>query len=151
MASMKKCMIPFQRLLPSIGLGTAAAATASDEKAGSATPANTCIYIYIYIYTSLSLYICMYVYIYIYIYLCVYIYIYIYIYICIYRSITHIRHIYIVFRKGRSPRGSDSTSLRRRRYSFMYCTGFTTPGLHNKIPAHKIFARVWVAQEPIFS
>ena len=21
-----------------------------------------------------------------------------------------------------------------------------TPGLHNKIPAHKIFARVWVAQ-----
>ena len=24
-----------------------------------------------------------------------------------------------------------------------------TPGLHNKIPAHKIFARVWVAQEPI--
>ena len=26
-----------------------------------------------------------------------------------------------------------------------------TPGLHNKIPAHKIFARVWVAQEPIFS
>ena len=25
-----------------------------------------------------------------------------------------------------------------------------TPGLHNKIPPHKIFARVWVAQEPIF-
>ena len=25
-----------------------------------------------------------------------------------------------------------------------------TPGLHNKIPAQKIFARVWVAQEPIF-
>ena len=25
-----------------------------------------------------------------------------------------------------------------------------TPGLHNKIPAHKIFARVWVAQEPFF-
>ena len=24
-----------------------------------------------------------------------------------------------------------------------------TPGLHNKIPANKIFARVWVAQEPI--
>ena len=24
-----------------------------------------------------------------------------------------------------------------------------TPGLHNKIPAHKIFARVWVAQESI--
>ena len=25
-----------------------------------------------------------------------------------------------------------------------------TPGLHHKIPAHKTFARVWVAQEPIF-
>ena len=27
----------------------------------------------------------------------------------------------------------------------------TTPGLHNKIPAHKIFTRGWVAQKPIFS
>ena len=26
-----------------------------------------------------------------------------------------------------------------------------TPGLHNKIPAQKIFARGWVAQEPICS
>ena len=26
-----------------------------------------------------------------------------------------------------------------------------TPGLHNKIPAYKIFARGWVAQEPFFS
>ena len=26
-----------------------------------------------------------------------------------------------------------------------------TPGLHNKIPAHKIFARVWVAQKPFLS
>ena len=26
-----------------------------------------------------------------------------------------------------------------------------TPGLHNKIPAYKIFARGWVAQEPICS
>ena len=26
----------------------------------------------------------------------------------------------------------------------------TTPGLHNKIPALKIFARGWVAQETIF-
>ena len=25
--------------------------------------------------------------------------------------------------------------------------GKSTPGLHNKIPAHKIFARVWVAQK----
>ena len=29
-------------------------------------------------------------------------------------------------------------------------TNRTTPGLHNKIPAHNIFARVWVAQESIF-
>ena len=29
------------------------------------------------------------------------------------------------------------------------CTFKCTPGLHNKIPAHKIFARVWVAQESI--
>ena len=28
-------------------------------------------------------------------------------------------------------------------------SAWVTPGLHNKIPAHKIFARVWVAQEPI--
>ena len=26
-----------------------------------------------------------------------------------------------------------------------------TPGLHNKIPAYNIFARGWVAQEPICS
>ena len=25
-----------------------------------------------------------------------------------------------------------------------------TPGLHNKIPAHNIFARVWVAQKSFF-
>ena len=28
---------------------------------------------------------------------------------------------------------------------------FITPGLHNKIPAQKISARGWVAQEPICS
>ena len=26
-----------------------------------------------------------------------------------------------------------------------------TPGLHNKIPPHKIFARVWIAQELCFT
>ena len=30
-------------------------------------------------------------------------------------------------------------------------TATTTPGLHNKIPPCKIFARVWVAQEAICS
>ena len=29
------------------------------------------------------------------------------------------------------------------------CLDGNTPGLHNKIPALKIFARRWVAQEPI--
>ena len=29
--------------------------------------------------------------------------------------------------------------------------GVYTPALHSKIPAHKIFARVWLAQEPICS
>ena len=37
----------------------------------------------------------------------------------------------------------------RRAATYNMC--MCTPGLHNKIPAHKIFARVWVAQEPIFS
>ena len=32
---------------------------------------------------------------------------------------------------------------------FPICIVTCSPGLHNKIPAHKIFARVWVAQEPI--
>ena len=30
-------------------------------------------------------------------------------------------------------------------------SGVNTPGLHNKIPAQKIFAKGWVAQEPICS
>ena len=33
--------------------------------------------------------------------------------------------------------------------TYAWCT--STPGLHNKIPPRKIFARVWVAQEPFFS
>ena len=33
-------------------------------------------------------------------------------------------------------------------YIYIY-TQHSTPGLHNKIPAHKTFARVWVAQESI--
>ena len=28
---------------------------------------------------------------------------------------------------------------------------YYTPGLHNKIPAYKMFARGWVAQQPICS
>ena len=33
----------------------------------------------------------------------------------------------------------------------IYRTMLHTPGLHNKIPAHKIFARVWVAQKSFVS
>ena len=36
-------------------------------------------------------------------------------------------------------------------YILYYIPYNTTPGLHNKIPPRKIFARVWVAQEPICS
>ena len=32
------------------------------------------------------------------------------------------------------------------KYTVIRCI---TPGLHNKIPAHKIFARVWVAQKSL--
>ena len=67
-----------------------------------------------------------YIYIYICIYVCMYVYIYIYIYI-------YYIHTYI----HGTPRGTIVLSF--------------TPGLHHKIPAHKIFARVWVAQEPISS
>ena len=34
-------------------------------------------------------------------------------------------------------------------YIHIDISNISTPGLHNKIPAHKTFARVWVAQEPI--
>ena len=76
-----------------------------------------------------------------------YIYIYIYTYIYIYKYI----YIYILCLCERRPvwRLAISTSAegqpaasRRQCY---------TPGLHSKIPPHKIFARVWVAQEPICS
>ena len=66
-----------------------------------------------------------------YIHVCIYIYIYIYMYIyarqaeCKYSHWSQFQRICVV---------KDHT-----------------PGLHNKIPAHKIFARVWVAQEPFFS
>ena len=40
-------------------------------------------------------------------------------------------------------------------YRYMYSISvvqyrYSTPGLHNKIPAHKMFARVWVAQKSLF-
>ena len=70
-------------------------------------------------------YVCIHIYAYtrIYIYIYTYIYIYIYIYICI-----------RTYAGGCSGlRGGECRADLQR--------------LHNKIPAHKIFARVWVAQE----
>ena len=65
------------------------------------------------------------------------IYIYIHIYIYIYTYIhTHTHLSYLP-----AQRPSRRPKLQRLD---------VTPGLHNKIPAHKIFARVWVAQESIF-
>ena len=85
------------------------------------TPGLLCIYIYIYIYT----------YTYVYMYISLYIYIYImYIYI----------YVYVQYSWG-LPQGA-STKPRPLH---------GTPGLHSKIPASKIFARGWVAQEPICS
>ena len=37
-----------------------------------------------------------------------------------------------------------------RRESLKFALPENTPGLHDKILHNKIFARVWVAQEPIF-
>ena len=75
-----------------------------------------------------------YIYIYIYIYISLSLYIYIYIDVCVY--------IYIyIYKQGRL-----DGMLLRRRFACLF-----TPGLHNKIPAHKIFARVWVAQKSFCS
>ena len=115
-----------------------------------------CVYIYIYIYTYVCMYkytytcmpnthvyICVYIHIYIHIYISLHIYVYIYIYMYrdVYTYIYVYIHTYICIYLPPS---------RRRRGAYgraPICPG--TPGLHNKIPAHKIFARVWVDQESI--
>ena len=84
--------------------------------------------IYIYIYISLSIYIYLYVYVY------VYIHIYIYIYI-----------IQLYIKMPLSSGHCHALSLCSISNVLVH-----TYGLHNKIPPHKIFARVWVAQEPFF-
>ena len=81
---------------------------------------------------------------YVYIYIYIYIYIHIYIYIYIFNT-----HVCV-----QAPLRSHGTRAGRA-LTHCSCLGGNqtrvTPGLHNKIPAHKIFARVWVAQEPICS
>ena len=75
--------------------------------------------------------------------LCIYIYIYrtgvihthIYIYIYIYI------HTCVQHTKAKGARGTSRITISTLRN--------TAAGLHNKIPAHKIFARVWVAQESL--
>ena len=55
---------------------------------------------------------------------------------------------------GNNMKGNKSEEIYYK-YKVMFCLKTNivdnTPGLHNKIPPHKIFARVWVAQEPICS
>ena len=46
---------------------------------------------------------------------------------------------------------NNSYNITNNLYIYNSYSSFNTPGLHNKIPANKIFARVWVAQEPICS
>ena len=108
--------------------------------------------------------------VYIYIYVCIYIYIYILLdcrhcgfYFAALTALAY-RHcalivIVIPLLLLVLPLLSTLLSLVEAAYHHCYCspcyspssTGTTnTPGLHNKIPAHKIFARVWVAQESIF-
>ena len=76
-------------------------------------------YIYIYIYNVVSY---IYIYIYIYIHTHTHVYLYVYIYIYIYICFLRCAHAWLL-------------------------GALLTPGLHNKIPAHKIFARGWVAQK----
>ena len=84
------------------------------------------------------MYVCMYVCIYIYIFmslslsLSLYIYIYIYIYIIQVPTFDYSNNMHSFGRADQSSKGN-------------------TPGLHSKIPAYNIFARGWVAQEPICS
>ena len=44
-----------------------------------------------------------------------------------------------------------STSIAVTPVAVAVITIVATPGLHNKIPAYKIFARGWIAQEPFCS
>ena len=77
-----------------------------------------------------------------YTYIHLHIYIYIYIYILKHNVFQRRRYSPECF-WGRVNRQSLTVSKQRPTRQWH------TPGLHNKIPAHKIFARVWVAQEPI--
>ena len=51
--------------------------------------------------------------------------------------------------------GSNNNNIASREMEVFLASAMysqcTTPGLHNKIPANEIFARGWVAQEPIHS
>ena len=89
--------------------------------------------IYIYIYTHTHTYIHTYIY--------KYIYIYIHIYVCMWYTI-HAR----VKHRDASP-FSQPRNCRRKENSSRSHPPPRTPGLHNKIPAHKIFARVWVRKD----
>ena len=128
-----------------------------------------CMYTYICTYTCMYACICMYIYIYIYspsqsagaygqfsergsripglrlilisirsvfpVSIQIHVYVYIYIY------------IYVPHTGGHSQVGCNRGAFWTGSVDWFRLIG--TPGLHNKIPAHKTFARVWVAQESI--
>ena len=98
-------------------------------------------YIHIYIYIERERVTYIYIYIHIHIHIHIYIYIYIYIHICSpFPTEGLLDH---------PPEAVDGPPLG---HPVAVVLGpATTPGLHNKIPAHKIFARVWVAQKSLFS
>ena len=96
----------------------------------------------------------MYTYIYIYIYYIHYYYYYyvpdyIYRYYYYYYPIIYI-YIYIYIYNHREVYGWEWSYSDHANPMFQ-ATWRATPGLHNKIPAHKIFARVWVAQKSFSS
>ena len=111
-------------------------------------------YIYMIYVNVCSVYVCMYVYIYIYTHL------YIHTHIHMYRNISYTYSIGPQMGAAKWLQGTRFFAAASRRFAFgrelpvfsaLSDHWHHTPGLHNKIPPHKIFARVWVAQEPICS
>ena len=58
-------------------------------------------------------------------------------------------YIYIYIPQAGACRHGARSRRAAEAWDFFYLQ-VDTPGLHNKIPAHKIFARVWVAQKSFF-
>ena len=87
--------------------------------------------------------------------MCVYIYIYIYIYMYTYPPEEKLFNGTVpygtrrlCFLKSQIDRDNDTLRVSLEAWRVR---ARVTPGLHKKIPAYKVFARGWVAQEPICS